>query len=48
LLEIGINTQKKEEFEVFVEKKMKSNRKVAVKLRKDSLLYECLANQTIY
>jgi hypothetical protein len=48
LLEIGINTQKKEEFEVFVEKKMKSNRKVAVKLRKDSLLFDFLGNQTIF
>jgi len=45
---MGINTQKKDEFEVFLEKKVKSNTKVAVKLRRDSLLCECLANQTIY
>lgn len=49
LLELGINTQKKEDFEIFIEKKAKNNNiKVAIKVGKESPMWASLINQTIY
>ena len=49
LLERGINTQKKEEFRVFIERKERnSTKKEAIELDKTQALRDGLVNQTIY
>jgi hypothetical protein len=49
LLELGINTQKKEEFSVFLEMRERGcPTKIALEVDKSRLLWECLVNQTVY